>query len=122
MRKRLLALALIASVALCVGFGEAGATSDLTDNFVTGTSTRGIILSNDIHWVLIHPRGEDVVVEVWNTSAKQYEFTIEAGYAHTFQTSGMDSCRVVRANTTVVDYSMSTRKDCTPSLTTKYVP
>ena len=122
MIKRLLALTLIASVALCVGFGEVEARSALNGNFVTNTSTRGILLDGDVHWVLVHPRAEDVVVEVWNTSAKQYEFTIEAGYAHTFQTSGMDSCRVVRASTTIVDYGLSTIRNCKPSLTTKYVP
>ena len=121
-RKLILALAVGTLLALFIAPSVANASSDLADNFVSGTSTRGIVLDGDIHWVLVHPRAENVVVEMWNSGSKQYEFTVLADYAWVFQTSGMDSCRVVRASATIVDYGMSTIKQCAPSLTTKYTP
>lgn len=121
MRKWLWALAVVSLLALFIMPSIADTREAMDGYFVTNTSTRGIALDGDTHWALIHPRTVDVVVEVWNTvggtAAKQYEFIVEDGDARVFQVSGMDSLRIVRATTTIVDYGLSTIMFATPSLT-----
>lgn len=117
MRKWLLATALVTLFALFVGFGVAEARSDaLMATFVTNTSTRGINLDGEIYWTLIRPHTADVIVTVYNVGVVKQTATILAGESWCFETTGMDSVRVARATTTVVDYALSTRRDQKPSL------
>lgn len=116
MRKWLLAAALTALLA-SVGFGAAEARSDaLVGTFVTNTSTRGIALDSEIYWTLVRPQTADVIITVYNMGSVKCTATVLAGESWCFETSGMDSVRVARATTTIVDYALSTRKEEKPSL------